>query len=245
MTGVSRQMGTDWSNTTRRRLSSGKVAFRSFALFLFAGTVAFCFLVLSPLGAFRVEITVDSSVSGNSQMFFAAEASDFSENQSQSQRVVTGSNRLAFVGNPIRETVASSLRWDPLDEPAVIEIESLEVEGYLLRERFEPSEVLRPSLDVSQVVTDGNAALIQTFSNDGQVIVDIDLEGLYQRHVLAIVATSLSVGLVASLVGALVWSRRAISGLSIRSAGLGWQVLVIVSLGAFIAIAISWGLVAR
>jgi len=178
-------------------------------------------------------------------MFFASGESDFSEGRSQNQRVVVGSSRLAFVGNPIRETVGSTVRWDPLDEPGTIEIESFEVRGFLLREKFDPADVLRPSVDVSEVVTEQNGARIQTLSNDGQMIVDVDLESLYRGHILTVMATSLIVGLVASLVGGLMWLVGQRSRLSSMPVGVDWRVFVVVVLGASVAISVSWALVAR
>jgi len=243
-TRADKQMSADQSVTTRRRLSLGSLVIRVLPLFVFSATLVFCILVFSPLGTFRVEIAVDSSESGTSQMFFATGASDFSGNRSQSQRVVVGLNRLAFVGNPIRGTVGSSLRWDPLDKPATIEIKSFEVSAFLLREKFDPVEVLRPSLDVSEVAADANGASIQTLSNDGQVIVDIDVDSLYQGHFLAVIAMSLIAGLVASLVGTWVWLTGRSLRLTFESTGVVWRVFVVV-LGAAVAISVSWALVAR
>ena len=237
-------MSTAQAVSTRRRLSPGVLVIRMLALFSVSGSLVFCFLVLSPLGAFRVEIALDSSASGTSQMFFATSESDFSEDRSRSQRVVVGSNQLAFVGNPIRETVGSSLRWDPLDEPAMMEIASVEVRGFLLGEKYDPAEVLRPSLDVSEVLTDGNVAMIQTLSNDGQMIVDVDVESLYRGHIFAIIAASLIGGLVASLAGAWVWLAGRRSGRSSMPAGLDWRAFVVVALGTSIVISLTWGLVA-
>ena len=231
--------------STRQQLGLGKSIGGAIALFAFAASLTFLFLILSPFGAFRVEVVLDSSASGTSQMFFAADASSFSEKQSQSQRVFAGSNHLAFVGNPIRETIDSSLRWDPLDEPAMIEVHSFEVRGFLLVEEFDPAEILRPSLDVSEVLSDGKLSLIQTLSSDGQVIVDVDVKSLYRDHILVIIAASLVVGLLASLVGgsALLVGQR--SRRSVTAVGLNWQVFVVSILGTSIAISVGWSLVAR
>ena len=231
--------------STRQQLGLGKSIGGALASLALAASLTFIFLILSPFGVFRVEVVLDSSASGTSQMFFAADASSFSEKKSHSQHVVVGSNQLAFVGNPIRETVGSALRWDPLDEPAMMEIESFEVSGFLLGEKYDPAEVLRPSLDVSEVLSDGKLSLIQTLSNDGQMIVDIDLRSLYRGHMLAIIATSLVVGLVASLVWTLVWLTERRLRPSSRSAGLDSRVFVVVVLGISIAISVSWALFAR
>ncbi len=237
-------MNTAQAVSTSRRRRPGILVIRMLALFSVSGVLVCCFLVLSPLGAFRVEIALESSASGTSQMFFATNESDFSENRSRSQRVVVGSNELAFVGNPIRETVGSSLRWDPLDQPSVMEIASFEVRGFLLEEKYDPAEVLRPSLDVSEVLTDGNVAVIQTLSNDGQVIVDIDVVSLYRGHILAIIVTSVLGGLVAPLLGVWVWLVGRRSGRSSMPAGLDWRAFVAVVLGSSIAISLTWALVA-
>ncbi len=243
--GVVPKMSAEQGVTTSRRLRLRIPVLRMLALFAFSGALVFCLLSLSPLGAFRVEIALDSSASGTSQMFFATNESDFSENRSRSQRVVVGSNQLAFVGNPIRETIGSFLRWDPLDEPSVMEIASLEVRGFLLGEKYDPAEVLRPSLDVSEVLTDGKVAMIQIFSNDGQVIVDIDLMSLYRGHIRAVVVTSSVAGLVALLLGVWVWLAGRRSGRSSMPAGLNWRVFVGVVLGTAITISLTWALVAR
>lgn len=238
-------MSVDQVETTKPRISLGNRALRLLLLFAFSGLLAFCFLIISPLGAFRVEMALDSSASGTSQMFLATSEFDFSENRSQSQRVVVGSNQLAFVGNPIRETVGSYLRWDPLDEPSVMEIASLEVRGFLLWEKYDPAEVLRPSLAASEVFSDGNVAVIQTLSNDGQVIVDIDVEDLYRGHILTIVAASLLGGLVASLAGAWVWLAGRRSGPRSKPASLVWRAFVVAVLGISIVISLAWALVVR
>jgi len=154
-----------------------------------------------------------------------------------------GSNQLAFVGHPIRKTVGSFLRWDPLDKPATMSILSLTGKGFFLRESFDPVEMLRPSLDVSEVLTDGNVAMIQTFSNDGQMFIDVDVESLYRGHILAIIAASVIGGLVASLAGSWVWLAGRHSGRSSMPAGLNWRVFVVVVLGTSVAISLNWTLV--
>lgn len=214
-------------------------------VFLTASPLVFVFLLLSPIGLLKMEIDVESSESGISQMFFAEEVFEFSEQRSQSQRVVEGPNQLAFGANPTRETLGSTLRWDPLDEPAIMRIASLEVRGFLVGEKYEAAEVLRPSLDVSEVLTDGSVAMIQTLSDDGQVIVDIDMESLYRGHILTIIATSLITGLVASLLGVRVWLVGQRSRLRFMPVGLDWRVFVVVVLGTSIMISLTWALVAR
>ena len=219
-----------------------------FALFSFvvASSLVFALLWWSPIGLPQVRIDAESSESGTSQMFFAVDSVDFSEQRSQNQRVLAGPNYLVFVVNPVRETLGSALRWDPLDRPAIVEIESLKVVGAFFSKTFDPIDVLRPSVDVSDVTTSPNGARIETFSQDGQFLVDMDLPSLYRTHVIGLVVASVLLGLASVLALALVWRRlgRSIDGP--RDVVERWGVVFAgFVLLMIIVVFVSWSLVAR
>jgi len=214
--------------------------------FVVASSLVFAFLWWSPIGLLQVRIAAESSESGTSQIFFAVDSLDFSEQRSQNQRVVLGPNQLVFVVNPVRETLGSALRWDPLDRPAVVEIESLKVVGAFFSKTFDPVDVLRPSVDVSDVTTSSNGARIETFSQDGQFLLDMDLPSLYRTHVIGLVVVGVLLGLASVLALALVWRRlgRSIDGS--RDVVERWGVVVAgFVLLMIIVVFVSWSLVAR
>ena len=230
----------------RNELRQALIVMLRLGVLVVISSLLFLILWWSPIGLLQIEINVESSERGTSQMFFGTDNIMFTEQRSQSQRVVVGPNQISFVVNPVRETRGSVLRWDPLDRPGIAEIESLTVVGAFFSKTFDPVDALRPSVDVSDVTTSANGARIETFSQDGQFLVEMDLPSLYRTHVIGLVLASVVLGLASVLAMALVWRRLGPSIDGPSDVVGGWGVLVVgfVLLMSF-GVLVSWSFVAR
>lgn len=168
-------------------------------------------LFISPLGNTAIVVETNSSTSGVSQIFFAGQDGIYSEERSQTQVLETGDNNLAFDFGLQSETLVNSLRWDPSDSPGKFEIESISLEGIFGRERV-PFSSLRANIAASEVRVDPDSAYLETFSNDGQFLLSIDLIRFYWVHILRIIIVGSLMGLVCAALLLRVTKRTVTSG---------------------------------
>ena len=93
--------------------------------FLIAVFFVWGVILISPIGKPAIHITVETSSPGFSQMFFAEQENDFSEERSRWQPLTAGQNDISFPFGPWRGTVGNYQRWDPLDQPTRMVVERL------------------------------------------------------------------------------------------------------------------------
>ncbi len=158
---------------------------RIIVLLLIAVSVTWGLILISPIGKPAIHITVETSSPGFSQMFFAEQENDFSEDQSRWQPLTVGRNEIAFPFGRWRETLGGYQRWDPVDQPANMVVERLSLESSFYKQEL-PLDSLRPSVDTSELVVGEAGVEFTAESNDAQLLMNADLTAFYQSNFLRI-----------------------------------------------------------
>lgn len=150
------------------------------AFFAFLWGLFFATLLISPLSQPRISIQLQSEASGWSQVFFSPPDGEFIESASRRAIVWQGTNSIEFPLRAWRGAETAQLRWDPLDVPGSIQVESLELQSLVDSESI-PLALLVPSVGVSAVqVTDAGAAFVSE-SNDPQMLISISTVEFVQK----------------------------------------------------------------
>ncbi len=160
--------------------------------FLIAVSFVWGVILISPIGKPAIHITVETSSPGFSQMFFAEQENDFSEERSRWQPLTAGQNDISFPFGPWRGTVGNYQRWDPLDQPTRMVVERLYL-GSWFQKKDLPLELLRPSMALSEPLLDDTGIQFSAESNDAQLLMNAELTVFYQSNFLRI-------GLVSTLI---------------------------------------------
>jgi hypothetical protein len=169
-------------------------------LFLVAVSFAWGLILISPVGKPAIHITVETSSPGFSQMFFAEQENDFSEDQSRWQPLTVGQNEISFPFGPWRGTLGNYQRWDPVDQPASLVVKRLYLAGWFHKQDL-PLESLRPSMALSEPLLNDTGIQFSTESNDAQLLMNAELTAFYQSNFLRIgFASAVIVGIFSSLI---------------------------------------------
>ncbi len=195
------------SASSRRSVSRGlRIAIAS-VTFIGASLLVLAFLSVSSLGRPTLEISVVSTEPGFSQVFVAQTENNFSEEASVWAPVSKKNEVLKFPLRPWRGTVGNYMRWDPLDRPAEMEIQSITLRSALVREDVQLSN-LRPSMGTSEVLPDGNVAYVELQSNDPQILLQADVSNFFQKSFQRSLALSLGIGVITAIATYLYTGRR-------------------------------------
>lgn len=174
----------------------GRLVF-SVLIFVVVSIGAGTFLFLSPLGQVSIDMRLQSSSGGYSQLFFADAEEAFIEERSEKELIVKGNNFLKFSVNPIRRTLGDQLRWDPLNTPSEMTLSEIFVQAGLSRTTI-PFESLKPSAGMSAFVPTEEGVKFTVETNDSQALLQIELQDLYSDHVRNMFVAALLIGLVAA-----------------------------------------------
>lgn len=149
----------------------------------FFGTWAL--LLSSPLGKSSIHMTVETSAAGFSQMFFAEEENSFSEEYSRWQPLTVGENDVSFPFGVWRGTLGDFQRWDPIDQPSNIRVSGLSLSSWFYQEEL-PLDLLRPSIDTSQLVPADSAVEFSAESNDSQLLMNAQVSNFYFSNLIRV-----------------------------------------------------------
>jgi len=158
----------------------------------------FLVLFLSPVSHPALEMRLQSSDPGFSQLFFADADSAFAEERSTWALVQKGDNELRFPLSSFRGTTGSSLRWDPLDQPGIFSVSSIELTSLFQRENVDTS-ALTPSLDVSAIELTVAGVEFALESNDSQILLALDTSGFYQKAFRIAALIAFAIALIVAL----------------------------------------------
>jgi hypothetical protein len=183
-------------NVQSNRGVINRLAF-SILIFVVASIGAGAFIFLSPLGQVSVNIRVESSSGGYSQLFFADSDSTFIEERSEKELVVKGDNFLRFAVNPIRRTLGDQLRWDPLNKPSDMSLSEMYVQAGFSRISV-PFESIQPSIGMSGLMASDQGVDFAVETNDSQALIQFELQDVYRDHVRNVIIAALLFGLVVS-----------------------------------------------
>ena len=147
-------------------------------------------LLLSPLTRPALEVEIQTSDPGFSQLFVATEENGFTEVASAWAPVTGDPQTLRFPLSPWRGTVGEFLRWDPLDRPSEMSVEGLALTSAFLRKELN-LDSLAPSMGMGEVFVDDEVAFLSLQSNDPQALI--------QASVPAFVSESLRLSLLVAL----------------------------------------------
>jgi len=125
-----------------------------------------------------VFMEVNTTTSGFSQMFFAAEENGFSEQQSRSALINPQTTQLEFPFGLLRGTVGNFQRWDPSNAPGDFLVSGIRLKGLIANEEV-PLTSLLPSLDMSAIEIGPDGASFRAESNDPQTLLQMDLQRFY------------------------------------------------------------------
>lgn len=179
----------------------------SVMLGLVGAVVVFAVTYLSPLGQPRIEMQVMSSTPGFSQLFVADPDQVFSESRSTWQPVVGGYSTVGFPLKEWRGTVGTHFRWDPLDQPGLMNVMSVALKSFL-REQTIDMSAIRASMSMGEVVVGPGGAELDLQSNDAQALIDIDPSGFVRSSLITAMVVSLLVGVLLAAVAGLFLRRQ-------------------------------------
>lgn len=183
-------------NTKSKRGLVSRLAF-TLLIFAVASIGAGVFLFLSPLGQVSIDMRLQSSSGGFSQLFFTDIDDTFVEERSEKELIIKGDNFLKFAVNPIRRTLGDQLRWDPLNTPAEITLSEIYVQAGLSRTPV-PFRNLQPSIGMSAFTENEQGLNFTVETNDSQVLMQFELQDLYRDHVRNVLVAALLIGVASS-----------------------------------------------
>ena len=148
---------------------------KSTLVFLGVTSVSLMFFFISSLGSPGIDIEIESSEPGFSQLFFANSDQVFSEEHSNWSNIVAGENSAHFPLRAWRGTLGTFLRWDPVDRPSEMLVSSIALNGFLSHESVDLTR-LTPSVDVSEIlITPEVGASFSANSNDSQILIEFNV----------------------------------------------------------------------
>lgn len=179
------------------------------ATLVFGGVTLFAFalLFISPWGQPVLQVQVESSHSGFSQAFFAQEENGFVESASAWAPVSTERTTVRFPLRSWRGTVGTFIRWDPLDQPARVTISRLALKSPVLHQEIDLAAI-SPSVGMSEVLIDGEEAVIELQSNDAQALLSADVPSFVRESLKRSAFIAVGIGLIAGAATVLLLSTR-------------------------------------
>ncbi len=181
--------------------------------FISISLVLWVLLLISPIGATSVSVTVDSSVSGFSQMYFATSDTEFAEERTAWAPLLSGPSELRFPFSMGKGTVGDRQRWDPCDCEGTFVVKELSLQSGLAVQDI-PLSAITPQLDITGFVQVDKGLEIKTGSNDGQVVFSVDTAPFYRNHLLMLLGIALAGSAVLILIASLIrmWRREPLRG---------------------------------